>query len=408
MTPAILGDLRIVESSAFVAAPLAGMTLAQLGADVIRIDPLGGGPDAHRWPLARDGQSLYWAGLNKSKRSVEIDLTSERGQELATALITAPGRGGGLLLTNLPARGWRSYEALRKLRGDLVMVALSGNRDGSSEVDYTVNSASGFPWATGPRNLAEPSNAVLPAWDVAAGTLAAVGLLAAERQRLSTGDGQLVSLSLSDVAFAMVGNLGRLAEAQLGEGDQSRDGNHVYGAFGLDFETSDGRRVMVVALTPRQWRALRDATGIHEASARIEEATGHDLGTEGGRFAARDLLAALLRPWFAARELPSIRDTFTSHGVCWGPYQTFRQLVSEDPRCSVDNPMFAQVEHPGVGTYLTPGSPLDFSAVERLPVQRTAQLGEHTEEVLGGILGLSDVEIGRLLADGVIASRTCA
>jgi len=200
----ILSGLRIVEGSAFVAAPLCGMTLAQLGAEVIRFDQIGGGLDYRRWPLAADGQSLFWAGLNKGKHSIQLDLQSAEGRDLATALITAPGENGGLFVTNFPAGGWLAYEALAKRRKDLVMVALTGNPDGTSEVDYTVNPATGFPWATGPRNLAEPLNSVLPAWDIALGTLATVGLLAAERNRRLTGQGQVIRLSLSDVAFAMV------------------------------------------------------------------------------------------------------------------------------------------------------------------------------------------------------------
>ena len=92
-----------------------------------------------------------------------------------------------MFLTNFPARGWLSYESLRARREDLIMVVLAGNPDGSSEVDYTVNPATGFPWATGPRNLTEPLNGVLPAWDVAMGTLSAVGMLAAERRRSRAG-----------------------------------------------------------------------------------------------------------------------------------------------------------------------------------------------------------------------------
>src|ERR671924_1563553 len=310
----ILSGLRVIEGSAFVAAPLGGMTLAQLGADVIRFDQIGGGLDASRWPLAPSGKSLFWAGLNKGKRSIQVDLHSPEGRELVAALVGAPGPGGGILLTNFPARGWLAYEALRERRADLIMCALTGNPDGSSEVDYTVNPAPGFPWATGPRNLAEPLNSVLPAWDVAMGTLAAFGMLAAERHRTRTGEGQLVKLALSDVAFAMVGNLGRIAEAQLGGRDQPKDGNYLYGAFGHDFETRDGRRLMVVALTARQWRALQDVTDIHEACAKIEEATGHDLSTESGRFEARDLIAALLRPWFASRDLSEIRGRFAGTG----------------------------------------------------------------------------------------------
>src|SRR5688572_3188303 len=105
MSDGMLAGLRVVEGSAFVAAPLGGMTLAQLGADVIRFDQIGGGLDYQRWPLASGGQSLFWAGLNKGKRSIALDLRSPEGRELATALVTAPGEEAGLFLTNFPARG---------------------------------------------------------------------------------------------------------------------------------------------------------------------------------------------------------------------------------------------------------------------------------------------------------------
>jgi 2-methylfumaryl-CoA isomerase len=399
MNEAILSGLSLVEGSAFVAAPLGGMTLAQLGADVIRFDQLGGGLDYERWPLAAEGQSLFWAGLNKGKRSIQVDLRASEGRELVTALVAARGA----LLTNFPARGWLAYDALREHRPDLIMVALSGNPDGSSEVDYTVNPATGFPWATGPRNLSEPLNSVLPAWDVATGTLAAVGLLAADRRRTQTGEGELVRLALSDVAFAMVGNLGRIAEAQLGGRDQRKDGNYLYGAFGHDFSTSDDRRVMIVALTVRQWRALVQATATDEALHGIEAATGHDFETQTGRYEGRDLIAAILRPWFETRELAEIRAAFEGTGVSWGPYQTFAQLVHEDPRASRANPMFEEIEHPGVGHYLAPRSPLDFATLGRLPVRRAPMLGEHTEEVLAEVLGLSQHEVGALHDRGVVA-----
>ena len=242
----VLEGLSIVEGSAYVAAPLGGMTLAQLGADVVRFDDIGGGLDHTRWPLAQNGESLFWAGLNKGKRSLRVNLRSDEGRELVSEVIAA----AGAFLTNFPARGWLSYETLRARRDDLIMVHLKGNRDGSSEVDYTVNPATGFPWATGPRNLTEPLNSVLPAWDIAMGELAAIGLLAADRHRTRTGEGQLVETALSDVAFAVTGHLGRVAQAQLDATDSPRrDGNYLYGAFGHDFVTRDERHVMVVALT---------------------------------------------------------------------------------------------------------------------------------------------------------------
>jgi 2-methylfumaryl-CoA isomerase len=146
----ILEGLRVIEASAFVAAPLGGMTLAQLGADVIRFDPIGGGIDARRWPITEHGRSLYWAGLNKGKRSLAIDSSRPEGRELLTALIASPGEGKGIFLTNLRAdKGWMSYDELKKHREDLIMVNLLGSSDGTSAVDYTVNCAAGFPFVTG-------------------------------------------------------------------------------------------------------------------------------------------------------------------------------------------------------------------------------------------------------------------
>src|SRR5581483_10800812 len=197
---------------AFVAAPLGGMTLAQLGADVIRFDPIGGGLDARRWPITADGKSLFWAGMNKGKRSVAVDLRSPRGRELLTDLVTADGADAGLFLTNFPAAGWLDY-------------------DRTSAVDHTVNPATGFPCAPGPTNLGVPFNRLLPAWDAITGTLAAAGMLAAERHRRLTGTGQLVRLALSDVAFAMVGHLGKIAEVQVNHSERPKYGNYLYGAF---------------------------------------------------------------------------------------------------------------------------------------------------------------------------------
>ena len=399
----ILEGLRVVEGSAFVAAPLGGMTLAQLGADVIRFDPIGGGLDATRWPVTKDGRSLFWAGLNKGKRSIAIDIRSAEGREIIAELVTAPGPDAGLFLTNFPAKGWLDFEALRARRDDLIMVNITGNHDGSSAVDYTVNPATGFPWATGPMNLSVPFNHLLPAWDAITGTMAATGLLAAERRRRLTGEGQLVKLALSDVAIAMVGHLGKIAEVQINDVERPKYGNYLYGAFGRDFLTRDGRRIMIVGLTRSQWKALCEATGLHEAFAMIERLLGVDLMDEGARFEARELIAAALKPWVIGRTEEEIRTVFDEHGVCWGPYQTFRELVERDPRCSIANPMFAEVEQPGIGTYLMPGSPLAFSRAQRVLPARAPMLGEHTDEILADVLGLGDAEIGRLHDQGTVA-----
>jgi 2-methylfumaryl-CoA isomerase len=403
---AILDGMRIIEGSAFVAAPLGGMAMAQMGADVIRFDPIGGGLDHRRWPVTDEGKSLFWAGLNKGKRSIQVDLSSPEGRELVTALVTAPGPDAGLFLTNFPARGFLDYDVLAGRRPDLIMVNITGNFDGSSAVDYTVNPSTGFAWATGPRNLGVPFNHLLPAWDAITGMLATTSMLAAERRRSRTGEGQCVKLALSDVAFWMVGNLGKIAEVQINRHERVKDGNYLYGAFGRDFATKDGHRVMIVALTLRQWRSLVAATGLGDAFETVGGVMDVDLDEEGGRFVARELIGATLKPWVLQHTMAELKEIFEEHGVAWGPYQTFTELVEHDPRASTENPMFREVEQPGIGTYRMPGPPAAFSNAERLPAERAPLLGEHTDEVLGDVLGLSDTEIGRLHDSEIVAGPT--
>ncbi len=398
----ILNGMRVVEASAFVAAPSGGMTLAQLGADVIRCDPLGGGVDARRWPLTRGGRSLYWAGLNKGKRSVALNLRAPEGRELLAELVAQPGPGNGLYLTNLPALGSLGYEALRERRRDVVMVQITGHRDGTSALDYTVNSAVGVPFATGNARTDAPVNHMLPAWDLMTGLTAATGLLAAERFRRDTGTGQHITLALSDVAYATVGNLGHIGEAQINGEQRQAHGNDLYGAFGRDFETRDGRRVMVAAITTRQWRSLCEATDSYERMAHVAAILDLDLEDEGQRFEARDLIAPIIERWVRSRTLEQVRAAFDAAGVCWGPYQTFLQMVREDPRCSADNPLFEEVEQPGIGRYLMPGSPLAFGAIPREPVRPAPRIGQHTEEVLAEVLELSPGRIADLHDRGVV------
>ena len=397
----IVKGLRIVEVSAFIAAPYAGLTLAQMGADVIRIDPVGGGLDHKRWPLTGDGQSLYWAGLNKGKRSIMLNVRDAEGRALAHALMTAPGAQSGIVLTNLPARGWLDFAALQAMRSDLIMMNITGNRDGSAALDYTINAAAGFPLVTGPGG--QPVNHVMPVWDVLAGMSAANGILAAERQRQQTGKGQFIGLALADTAFSTLSHLGYIGEVQINGDARPATGNQVYGTYGQDFETRDGRRVMVAAFTPRHWRALVDATGMAARMAQVAALFELDLAREEARWEARDTITAVLKPWFNSRKLAAIRDALDQAGACWGPYQSFMQAVREDPRISTQNPMFEDIDQPGIGRYLAAGAMLDFGAAPRTPVAAAPRLGADTDAVLAGELGLSDGEIGRLHDAGIVA-----
>ena len=398
----ILAGLRIVEGSAFIAAPLGGMTLAQMGADVIRFDDIQGGLDNDRWPITKEGRSIYWAGLNKGKRSIAVDLRSPKGRELLTALITAPGENAGIFTTNMPARGWLSYEELAKKRADLIALNIVGARDGSAHVDYTVGARTGFPLVTGPAGHHGPVNAVAPPWDLATAYAGALALLAAERHRRLTGHGQKIVLPLQDMALSVTSALGLLGEAAVNKTDRPRYGNEIFGTFGRDFKTKDGRFVMICVFSDRHLDALAAAGGFSDAFAKIAREKGVDLKTDAGRWVARAELCAVIEPWVAAQTAEEIGVTLKKAGALWAPYQTFRELLS-DKDAVLDNPLFTVLEQPGIGSYPVAGSPLQFGAVPRQPPTIAPTLGQHTDEILSGILGLPAHEIARLHDDKVVA-----
>ncbi len=399
----LLRGLRVVECASFIAAPSCALHLQQMGAQVIRVDPIGGGPDAHRWPLSANGSSLYWEGLNKGKLSIAVDFASPEGRALVAQLVCAPGDGGGLFVTNFPADGFLSHERLRQGRADLITTRIMGWADGTPAVDYTVNAAIGVPYMTGAAESPEPVNHVLPAWDLLAGAYAAFALLAAERHRQTTGQGQEVRVPLSDIAIASLGHLGQIAEVQGGT-DRPKMGNTLFGAFGRDFKTADGKRLMVVAITPRQWTGLVKSLDLGAAMAGIEAALGVSFRHDGGlRFVHRDVLTPLVEAAIARRNADVLGTVFDANGVCWGPYHTLKSALTEEPRLVSANPLFSPVTHPSGLTYPTPGAAASFSQIERANATRAPMQGEHTDQVLAQLLGLSNTQIGQMHDHGLVA-----
>jgi 2-methylfumaryl-CoA isomerase len=400
---AILKGLRIIEGSAFIAAPMCGMTLAQLGADVIRFDQIGGGMDYHRWPVTKDNNSIYWAEMNKGKRSIAVDLKSEEGRELIAELICSEGDDAGIFSTNLPARGWLSYDSLSKRRSDLIQHEIIGDRHGGTALDYTVNAKVGFPYITGPMDDDRPVNHVLPAWDITTAYLAAIDILAAERHRRLTGEGQQVKLALADVALSTMGHLGYIGEIHINHESRQRHGNYLFGALGRDFVTADRERVMVIAINAKQWSGLLEATELTEEVSQIENLMQLDFSTEGDRFKAREELCRVLEPWFARQPFQTVAKVFETCGICWDKYQTVSELVTNDPDCSPENPIFEEIEQPGIGSYPVPSGAMHFSRIKRSSPRPAPILGNHTDEILADILKLDSNTIGKLHDNRIVA-----
>ena len=391
-----LTGITVVEISSFVAAPLCGMTLNQLGAQVIRVDPIGGASDTQRWPLTVDGTSIYWTGLNKGKRSATIDLRSPDGQELVRRLIV---EGDGIVVTNavLP---WLNYDALAAERPDAIRVQLLGRGDGSTGVDYTVNASIGYPLVTGPANHAGPINHVLPAWDVCCGLYAALAVVAAVRRRDQTGEGARISLALEDVALATAGNLGLLTEPQVIGTQRERLGNAIYGQYGQDFTSGDGAVFMVVLLTGRHFRDLVDVTGTGAALAALAGALDVDFNAEGDRYRYRNVLSGLFATWFGDHTAEEITAALSDTTVLFERYRTFAEVV-EDPKVTA-NPLFSRLHQPGLGDYLAPAMPAAFDGVHPASAPAPA-LGQDTADVLTENLGLTAADIERLTNAKTIA-----
>lgn len=391
-----LAGVRIVEISSFVAVPLAGMTLAQLGAEVVRIDPIGGAADYRRWPLTEAGDSIYWAGLNKGKRSLAVDMRSAAGQDLVARLIA----DSGVFITNVTGRPWHTYETLRTLRPDVIAVEVSGRADGGTGVDYTVNAGIGFPLVTGPPGSTAPVNHVLPAWDVSCGLYTALSVVTALRHRDATGDGQHVLIPLENVALATASNLSLLTEAMVTGTSRARIGNAVYGTYGQDFTGSDGAAFMVVALTGRHFRDLTTLTGTVEAVAALEDSLGADFSDEGQRYLHRDALNGLFADWFGRHTGDEIAAALGASSVLWERYRSFAETAAGDRVTA--NALFTDLDQPRVGRHLAAGLPMAIDGTYPAAVPAPA-LGDDTAAVLDEWLALDEDRVAELRAAGTVA-----
>lgn len=404
----ILKGLRVIEASSFVASPSAGLYLAQLGAEVIRVDTIGGGPDYNRWPKSDEGVSFYWEGLNKGKKSVTVNIGTEEGKRLIQDLVCAPGENGGILLTNFPQSGFLSYKKLKEKREDVIVARVMGQANGGPALDYTINCALGYPLMTGPRSLAddEPVNHVLPAWDLLAGAYTAFSLLAAEKHRAISCEGGEYKIPLADVGITAMANMGQLAEVLYQDGNRTRHGNQVYGAFGKDFKTADGKRMMIMAITPRQWRGLLSVLKIEQQVSEVESARGVTFDKdEGVRYEHGDALYPLIESRVCLRQAAELQSALDVVGGCWGEYQSMYE-AAEDEALVKNNPVFSEIKNPSNYTYPTPGSALTIAGHERGTATVAPHLGEHSTSVLTSVLGLDEDKVSHLIEQGVVGDSS--
>ena len=401
----LLSGLRVIEVSSFVASPTAGLYLAQLGAEVIRVDHTAGGLDYDRALLTREGRSLAWENLNRAKKSVALDLHSKEGRALLVELV----RATGMLITNLPTDSFLNHAAIAEGCPELVSVRIMGWHDGRQAMDFTVNAASGYPLMTGPAEwdagTAPPVNQVLPAWDFITGAYCAFALLAGMRHRDATGQGIEMRVPLGDVAIGTAANSGAMAEMLYRGGDRERLGNAIWGALGRDLVSRDGQRFMVAALTAKQWNALLDGLDVRAQIMALEVSSGLSFATsDANRFDQREAIFAIMQSAAGQLDYADLARRLTDVGATFEHYRTMFEAAL-DPVLVSDNPLFGPAPaNPSGFDYPATRSFVNVPGAPRGDPRPAPYLGQHSEQVLGDVLGLGANELTQMINTGLVAS----
>ena len=388
-----------------ISSPTAGLYLAQLGAEVIRVDHTAGGLDYDRALLTREGRSLAWENLNRAKKSVALDLHSKEGRALLIELV----RATGVLITNLPVDSFLSHAAIAEACPELVSVRIMGWHDGRQAMDFTVNAASGYPLMTGPAEwdagTAPPVNQVLPAWDFITGAYCAFALLAGLRHRDATGQGIEMRVPLGDVAIGTAANSGAMAEMLYRGGDRERLGNAIWGALGRDLVSRDGQRFMVAALTAKQWKALLDGLDVRTQITALEGSSGLSFATsDANRFDQREAIFAIMQSAAGQLDYANLARRLTDVGATFEHYRTMFE-AAQDPVLVSDNPLFGPAPaNPSGFDYPATRSFLNVPGAPRGDPRAAPYLGQHSEQVLGDVLGLGANELTQMINTGLVAT----
>ncbi|MFS8534799.1 MAG: CoA transferase [Limnochordales bacterium] len=396
--PKALAGIRVLDMSRVLAGPFATQILADLGADVIKIEDPSRGDETRQWgPPFAGTESAYFLAVNRGKRSVAVNLKTEEGQRIVRELAAK----SDVLIENLKpgdmARYGLDYQRLARINPRLVYCSISGfGQSGPMShlpgYDFAVQGMCGIMSVTGEPD--GPPMKVGVAWvDILCGLYAAVGIQAALRARELTGQGQYIDLSLWDAAVAAMANL---AQAYLVSGREPRRlGNaHAQIVPYQMFATADGYMVLAVG-NDAQFERFCQVIG------RPELAADERFATNPARVKNRDVLIPILEDVLRQKTtdewLKPLAEAKVPAAPVWGLSQVLESDLARYRR------MRWPMEHPAAGPVELVGSPLQhMSLTPARPAGPPPTLGQHTAEVLREVLGYSEEDIGRLVETGVV------
>ncbi len=410
--PTALAPLRVLDLSRILAGPWASQLLADLGAEVIKVERPGAGDDTRSWgpPYAKNaaGEETdvagYFLSCNRGKKSVAIDITQPQGQALVRRLAAK----SDIVLENFKVGGLKKYdldyESLRAVNPGLIYCSITGfGQDGPyasrAGYDFLIQAMGGLMSITGePDDVpgGGPVKVGVALADVLTGLYAAVGILAALAHRERTGEGQYVDLALLDVQVASLANQA-LNYLVSGVAPQRMGNAHPNIVPYQAFRASDGHIVLTVG---------NDAQFVRfcEVADRLDLAGDERFATNAARVRNRETLIPILDEIVAARTQAEWIGALEAVKVPCGPINDLSQ-VFEHPQVR-HRGMQVELEHPGIGTVPQVGNPLKLSATPVRYDRAPPRVGEHTREVLRAVLKLDTAECERLQRDGVISPST--
>tara|TARA_B100000686_G_C16788170_1_gene976703 strand:- start:961 stop:2169 length:1209 start_codon:yes stop_codon:yes gene_type:complete len=394
----LLGGVRVVDVTRVLAGPFASMILADFGAEVIKIELPEIGDDSRSFGPFVDGESAYFASVNRGKKSVAIDLRSDSGQAVVHRLIAE----SDVFLENFRpgsmARFGLDFEKIHKTNPRLIYVSISGfGQTGPYSqrpaYDVIIQAMSGIASITGVEGQ-PPIRVGSSIGDLSAALYGVIGITAALARAKETGTGQHIDVSMLDCQIALLENA--IARYDVTSAVPGPLGSRHPAITPFQFfEASDGYLV-IAAGNDRLWQSLCDTVG---APKLIED----------DRFATNDLrtknhaeLEAILGALFSRRTVSEWLALFEAAGIPSGPIQNIEQ-VAADPHVAYRQMIKRQSMPTVKASVAVPASPLKFSDEDCIMNPRPApDLGEHTNEVLKKVAGITDDELVTLRADGVI------
>jgi CoA:oxalate CoA-transferase len=391
-----LAGLRILDLSRILLGPYATMILADLGADVIKIEmPVRGDDARHFGPYVND-ESIYFMSLNRNKRSMTLNLKKEAGKKLLLELVKKvdvlvenfrPGTMDKLGL---------GYDVLKELNPQLIYAAASGfGQSGPYSkrpaYDAVVQAMGGLMSITSPDEDGSPTRTGASLGDITAGMFTAIGILAAVANRARTGLGQMVDVGMLDCQVALVENA-LIRYGVTGEIPKPVGNRHPLIAPFEPFDTQDGK-IILAAGNDNLWAIFCKTVGLEEL---IDDPSYKTNPLRSENYSSlRPLIAEKLK----TRKTAKWREIFDAAGIPNGPINTIDK-VFEDPQV-LSREMIAEVEHPAAGNVKMAGIPIKLSETPGSIRTAAPLLGQHTDEILREVLGYRDAEIKKLYGEGI-------